>query len=82
MEASNNRNLFKGILIGSLLGAAAGIVLASTSRKELRPGFHLDSRTKIDSVFERAKHIFGGRRRSEGVILEDLEEPDEFVAEA
>jgi len=37
MEATkHDRNLFKGLLIGSLVGAAAGIVFAAKSGRELR----------------------------------------------
>ena len=89
-------NLFKGLLIGSLAGAVAGIVFAPKSGRELRydirgegekaireaKRFYSGTRAKADAVFESAKDMFGGRERSEGLIFQDLEEPDEFTAEA
>jgi hypothetical protein len=89
----HDRNIFKGILVGSLVGAVAGIILAPKSRSELRSDikvegekalletkrFFSDARAKADALIKSA--IFGGRHRSEG-IFRDLEEPDEFTAEA
>jgi gas vesicle protein len=91
--AKHDRNLFKGLLIGSLAGAVAGIVFAPKSGGELRSGikgeairetkrFYSGVRAKADAVFESAKGIFGGREKSEEIIFQDLEEPDEFRAEA
>jgi gas vesicle protein len=91
----HDRNIFKGLLIGSLVGAVAGIVLAPTSRRELRSDIKGEGekairetkrlysgvRAKADTVFKSAKDIFGSRERSE-VIFRNLEEPDEFTAEA
>lgn len=87
------RNLLKGLVIGSLVGAAAGVVFASRSGGELRSGIkgeaipeskrlYTGARVKSNAVFERAKNIFGGRDKSDEIILRDLEEPDEFTAEA
>ena len=92
----HNRNLFKGLLIGSLVGAVAGIVFAPKSGRELRSDIKGEGekafretkqlysgvRDKADTVFESAKDIFRSRARSEEIILNDLEEPDEFTAEA
>jgi gas vesicle protein len=91
-----DRNLFKGLVIGSLVGAAVGIVFAPRSGRELRSDikgegeeaireakrFYSGTRAKADAVFESAKDMFGGRERSEGLIFQDLEEPDEFTAAA
>ena len=91
-----DRNIFKGLLIGTLVGAAAGTVFAPKSGRELRSDikgegekaireakrFYSGARAKADAVFESAKDIFGGRERSNGMILKDLEEPEEFTAEA
>jgi len=97
MEANkHDGNLLKGILIGSLAGALAGIVFAPKSGRELRSDikgegekamretkrFYSGARAKADAVFESAKDMFGCRERSEGLIFQDLEEPDEFTAEA
>ena len=98
MEATKHesQNLFKGFLIGSLVGALAGIVFAPKPGRELRSDikgkgekviqetkqFYSGFRAKADSVFEDAKDVFGGRERSEGIIFQDLEEPDKFTAEA
>ena len=89
-------NLIKGILIGSLAGAVAGIVFAPKSGRELRSDIkgegekafretkrlYSDFGDKANTVFESAKDIFRSRVRSEEIILNDLEEPDEFRAEA
>ena len=92
----HNRNLFRGLLIGSLVGAAAGIIFAPKSGRELRSGireegekairetkqFYSGVRTKADDMFGSAKDILGGRERSEVSVFQDLEEPDEFAAGA
>ena len=88
----HDRNFFKGLVIGSLAGAVGGIVFAPKSGKELRSDikgkairetkrFYSGVRAQAETVFENAKDIFGGRARSE-VNFRDLEEPDEFRAEA
>jgi len=98
MEATkrDSKNLFKGLLIGSLVGAAAGIVLAPKPGRELRSDikgkgekviqdtkqFYSDFRAKADNMFENTKGVFGGGNRSGVIIFRDLEEPDEFTAEA
>ncbi len=97
MEATkHDRNMFKGLLIGSLVGAVAGIVFAPKSGRELRSDIRGEGekamretkrvysgvRARADVMFENAKDMFGGRGRSEGLIFQDLEEPDEFTAEA
>ncbi len=93
--AKHDRNIFKGLLIGSLVGAAAGIVFAPKSGRELRSDikgegekairqtkrFYSDARGKADAMFESARDVFGGRDRGD-VIFRDLEEPEEFTAEA
>ena len=97
MEANkHDGNLIKGILIGSLAGAVAGIVFAPKSGRELRSDikgegekvmretirFYSGARAKADAMFESAKDFFGGRERTDVMILKDLEGPDEFTAEA
>ena len=92
----HDRNLFKGLLIGSLVGAVAGIVFAPKSGRKLRSDIkgegekavretkrlYSGARAKADAVFESAKDIFGGRETRDEIISRDLEEPDEFTAEA
>ena len=97
MEANkHNGNLLKGLLMGSLVGAVAGIIFAPKSGSELRSDikdegekamretkrFYSGARAKADAMFESAKDFFGGRERTEVMILKDLEGPDEFTAEA
>ncbi len=98
MEATkhDSKNLFRGFLIGSLVGAAAGMVFAPKPGRELRSDikgkgekviedtkqFYSDFRAKADNMLESAKDVFGGGERSEGILFRDLEEPDEFTAEA
>lgn len=92
----DSKNLFKGLLIGSLVGAAAGIVFAPKPGIELMSDikgkgekviqdtkqFYSDFRAKADNMFESAKDVFGGGKRNGVIIFRDLEEPDEFTAEA
>lgn len=93
METRPDRNLLKGFIIGSLMGAAAGVVFASRSGKELRSlikgeaaretkRLFWGARGKADVVFKNALHIFDGRGRRKDIIFKDLEEPDAFTAEA
>ena len=97
MEATkHDRNIFKGLFIGSLVGAVAGLALAPKSGGELRSDIREESekalretkrvysgvRAKAGAVFESAKDILSGRERSDHIVFEDLEEPDEFTAEA
>lgn len=97
MEATKHDwNLFKGLLIGSLFGAVAGIVFAPKSGRELRSDirgegekairetkrFYSGVRAKADAMFENARDMFGGCERSGPIVLKDFEEPDEFTAEA
>ncbi len=91
--AKHHRSLLKGFVIGSLVGAAAGIVFASESGRQLRSDIKDDAvretkrlysgaRAKADAVFKSAKDIFDGRMRRKEIIFRDFEEPDEFTAEA
>ncbi len=95
MEAAkHDRNIFKGLLIGSLVGAAAGIVFAPKAGKELRSDikgegekalqgtkeFYSSVAAKAGAALERTRGIFGDR--GEVIIFRDLEEPEEFTAEA
>ncbi len=89
-------NLLKGLLIGSLVGAVAGMVFAPKSGRELRSDirgesektlretkqFYSGVKTKAGAALGSSKDVFGGRERSGTVIFQDLEEPEEFTAEA
>ncbi len=89
-------NLLKALLIGSLVGAVTGMVFAPKSGRELRSDIkgesekalretkqlYSDVRTKAGAAFESAKGVFGGRERSGVIVFRDLEEPEEFTAEA
>ncbi len=91
-----DRNIFKGVLIGSLMGAAVGMVFAPKSGGKLRSDIkeegekalretkqaYSDLRIKAGAAFEGARSVFGGRNRRDVVIFRDLEEPEEFTAEA
>ncbi len=88
-------NLLKGLLIGSLVGAVAGMVFAPKSGRELRSDisgesekalretkqFYSDVRARAGTAFKSAKGIFGDPE-GEITIFRDLEEPEEFTAEA
>ena len=90
MENQNHGHFLKGILVGSFLGAAAGILLAPKSGKELRLGIkekadkareetkrtYSDTRTKVKDVFATVT----GKR--ELASLRDIESPEEMAAEA
>jgi gas vesicle protein len=92
MEAhqGNHSGPWKGLMVGSFLGAAAGFLFAPKSGKELRSeikektnkaldetkGFYSDSRTKIMDTLAR----FSGRR--EKASVSHIESPEEMAAEA
>ncbi len=90
---TNGRNhfgLWKGAMVGSFLGAAAGLLLAPTSGKELRSEikektnkaldetkrYYSDGRTK----FKDTMAYFAGRR--EKASVSHIESPEEIVADA
>jgi gas vesicle protein len=90
---TNGRNhfgLWKGVMVGSFLGAAAGFLLAPKSGKELRSEikdktdkavdetkrFYSDGRTKFKDTMAR----FSGRK--EKVSGSHIESPEEMVADA
>jgi gas vesicle protein len=88
-------SLFKGFLIGSFLGAAAGILFAPKSGEELRSNirekgekalkdtkeFYSDTKAKAESFYGSAKHRFwpGGEERA---TSSNIESPEEFFGEA
>jgi gas vesicle protein len=92
MEANgrNHSGLWKGFMVGSFLGAAAGFLFAPKSGKELRSDikgrtdkaleetkrFYSDGSTK----FRNALGSFPGRR--EKASLSHIESPEEIVGDA
>lgn len=91
----NYNGLFKGFLIGSFLGAAAGILFSPKAGKELRSDikgrgekalkdtkeFYTDTKSKVESFYGSAKQRFrpGG---SERATSKSVESPEEFISEA
>ncbi len=90
---TNGRNhfgLWKGLMVGSFLGAATGFLFAPKTGKELRSEikertnealdetkrFYSDSRTKFKDAFG----WVAGRR--EKASVSNLESPEEMVADA
>ena len=94
----HHKSLFKGFLLGGLLGATAGILFAPEAGKELRSGikgkgekilketkeFYSDTKGKAESTYENAKHrIFAGcRGEAEERPFRKIESPEEMVGEA
>ena len=90
METTNHFGLWKGLMVGSFLGAATGFLLAPKSGKELRSEikaktnkaldetrrFYSDSRTK----FKDTVTSFSGRRQKASV--RHIESPEEMMADA
>ena len=92
MEACkrNHSGLWKGLMVGSFLGAAASFVFAPKSGEELRS----DIKGRTDKVAEETKRLcsegrtsfrnalalIGGRR--ERISASHIESPEEIVAEA
>jgi len=100
MEATryNHKSLFKGFMVGSLLGATAGILFAQKAGKELRAGmrgkgekvlkdtrqFYSDTKAKAETMYEIARHrIFAGDgEKAEERPFRNIESPEEIVGEA
>jgi gas vesicle protein len=86
----NHSNLWRGLMVGSILGAAAGFLLAPESGKELRS----DIKGKTNEAFEETKRFYSDRRtkfrnalasvagRREKTPLNDIESPEEIVGDA
>jgi len=86
----NNFGLWKGLMVGSFLGAAAGFLFAPKSGKELRSEieekankaldetkrFYSDSHAKFKDTFA----CVGGRR--EKASVSHIESPEEMAADA
>jgi gas vesicle protein len=85
-------------LIGSFLGAAAGILIAPKAGKELRSDikgrgekalkdtkqFYSDAKAKVETVYENVRHRIGGGNGEmpEEWRFQRIESPEEMVGEA
>jgi gas vesicle protein len=90
IDQKNHSKLIRGLFVGSVLGAAAGFLLAPKSGKELRVGI----KEKTNKVLEETKQLYSngctrfenacasiaGRR--EGASLGTIESPEEIVVDA
>ncbi len=90
MEKRNYIGLWRGLMVGSFLGAAAGILLAPKSGNELRSEikertnkaleetkrFYSDGRTKLNDTMA---YIAG---RKERASAGSIESPEEIMADA
>ena len=77
-------------MVGSILGTAAGFLLAPESGKELR----LDIKEKTNKAFDETKRFYSGSRtkfrdawasvagKKEKASLNHIESPEEIVADA
>jgi gas vesicle protein len=90
---TNERNHFgpwKGLMVGSFLGAAAGFLLAPKSGKELRSEIKEKTNKTLDETkrfysgscakFKDTIAYFAGRR--EKASVSHIESPEEIVADA
>jgi gas vesicle protein len=91
--AANGRNYFgvwKGLMVGSFLGAAAGFLLAPKSGKELRSEIKDKTNKALDETkrfysdggtkFKDTMACFAGRK--EKASASHIESPEEMVADA
>ncbi len=94
----NHKGLFKGFLLGGLLGATAGILFAPKGGKGLRSGikgkgekvlketkeFYSDTKAKAETMYENARNrIFAcGREKTEERSFRNIESPEEIAGEA
>jgi len=82
--------LWKGVMIGSFLGAAAGFLFATKSGKELRS----EIKEKTNKALDETKRVYSDRRtkfkdtlacfsgRREKASGSHIESPEEMVADA
>ncbi len=89
-DQRNHSKLLRGLFVGSVLGAAAGFLLAPKSGKELR----LDIKARTDRALDETKRLYsdgrtrfenvcasiGGRRR--GASTGTIESPEEILGDA
>ena len=89
-ERRNHSKLLRGLFVGSVLGAAAGFLLAPKSGKELRS----DIKGKTDKAVEETKRLYSDSRtrfekalasiagRKEKASLSKIESPEEIMGDA
>jgi hypothetical protein len=89
-NARNHSGLWKGLMVGSFLGAAAGFLFAPKSGKELRS----DIQGRTDKAVEETKRFCSGGRtgvrnalafmggRRERASVSTIESPEEIIADA
>jgi gas vesicle protein len=89
-NGTNHPGLWKGFMVGSLLGAAAGFILAPKSGKELMS----EVKDKTDKALDETKRFYSESRikfkdaltcvagRKEKASLRHRESPEEMAADA
>jgi len=89
-DQREDSKLLRGLLVGSVLGAAAGFLLAPKPGRELRS----DIKAKSNKAFDETKRLFSeGRTRFESVCasiagkregdsLSRIESPEEIMGDA
>ncbi len=89
-DARSHSGVWKGLMAGSILGAAAGFLLAPKSGKELRS----DIKGKTDKAVEETKRLYSDSRtrfenalpsiagRKEKASLSKIESPEEIMGDA
>ena len=87
INKTNHSGLWKGLMAGSILGTAAGFLLAPKSGKELRS----DIKAKTDKALEDTKRVYSDSRarvrdalacvagRSERILPKDFESGEEII---
>ncbi len=89
-DQRNHSKLLGGLLVGSVLGAAAGFLLAPKSGRELRS----DIKAKTNKALDETKRLYSEGRtkfenacasvtgRKEGASLSRIESPEELMVDA
>jgi gas vesicle protein len=89
-NGTNHSGLWKGLMVGSLLGAAAGFLLAPKSGKELMS----EVKEKTDKALDETKRFYSESRakfkdtltcvagRKEKASASHIESPEEMAADA
>jgi gas vesicle protein len=90
METGHYFGLWKGLMVGSFLGAAAGFLLAPKSGKELRR----EIREKTNKALDETRHCYSDSRNKlkdtiacfagikEKASVRHIESPEEMMADA
>jgi hypothetical protein len=89
-DKRNHSKLLRGLMVGGILGATAGFLLASKSGKELRSDIKARTNKALDGTkrlysdsctrFENALASIAGRK--EGASLSRIESPEEIRGDA